>query len=154
MPKSKLKIFSQRKAPTLSMGERAMQRLWSSVARREWSSLVLVPVSPNASAKSIADGMMAIGSLFRPRPKVFAGEGAGLPDGPRIAEEMKEHAQAGGTAIATVDPVVSSLAGIPVVLAADVAVLIVPLGEADLGSARSTIEIVGQDRILGCVAVE
>jgi len=49
--------------------------------------------------------------------------------------------------------VVSSLAGIPVVLAADAAVLVVRLGEADLGNALSTIEIVGRDRILGCVAV-
>jgi hypothetical protein len=154
MSKPKLKIFSQRKLPTLSMGERAMQRLWSSVSRREWSSLVLVPVSANCSAKAIAAGMLEIGPLFRPHPKVFDGEGAGLPDGPRIAKEMKEHAAGGGTAIATVDPVVSSLAGIPVVLAADVAVLVVPLGEADLGSARSTIEIVGHERILGCVAVE
>jgi len=154
MSKAKLKIFPQRKTPTLSMGERAMQRLWSSVARREWSSLVLVPVSANYSAQPIAAGMLEIGSLFRPRPKVFNGEGAGLPDGPRLAEEMKEYAAGGGTALATVDPVVNSLAGIPVVLAADVAVLVVPLGEVDLGSARSTIEIVGQERILGCVAVE
>jgi len=154
MSKPKVKMLSTRKLATLSMGERAIQRLWSSVSRREWSSLVLVPVSARGSGKAIAAGMLEIGALFRPRPRVFDGEGAQLPDGPRIAEEMKEYAAGGGTALATVDPVVSSLAGIPVVLAADVAVLVVPLGEADLGSARSTIEIVGRDRILGCVAVE
>ncbi len=154
MSKPKVKMLSSANVPTLSMGERAIQRLWSSVSRREWSSLVLVPVSPNCSAKAIAAGMLEIGQLFRPRPKLFEGEGVQLPDGPKVAEAMKEYAAGGGTAIASVDPVVSSLAGIPVVLAADVAVLVVPLGEADLGSARSTIEIVGRERILGCVAME
>jgi len=153
MPKSKKLKMLPPNAPATSVGERDIQRLWSSVCRKDWGSIVLVPASPGTSAKAIAQGMLQIGELFRPRPKVFDTEGAGIPDGPRLAAEMKEYASGGGTAIAAVDPVVSSLAGIPVVLAADAAVLVVRLGEADLGNALSTIEIVGRDRILGCVAV-
>ena len=148
-----VKMLAPPKAPTTAVGEHDLQRLWSAVARRDWSSLVLVPVSPGAAAKVLAAGMLEIGELFRPRPKLFDGQGAQLADGPRLAVEMKEYAGGGGTAIATVDPVVSSLAGIPLVLAADAAVLVVRLGEADLPNAQSTIEIVGRDRILGCVAV-
>jgi len=153
MSKSKKLQMLPANASPASVGERDIQRLWSSVCRKHWASLVLVPASPGTSAKAIAQGMLSIGELFRPRPKVFDVEGAGIPDGPRLAAEMKEHAAQGGTALAAVDPVVSSLAGIPVVLAADAAVLVVRLGEADLGNARSTIEIVGRERILGCVAV-
>ncbi|HVP69293.1 MAG TPA: hypothetical protein VMT17_18735 [Anaeromyxobacteraceae bacterium] len=148
-----VKVLAPAKTPAPHHGEHDLQRLWSAVARKEWSSLVLVPVSAAASTKVLAGKMLEIGELFRPRPKLFDGQGAQLADGPRLAAEMKEYASGGGTAIATVDPVVNSLAGIPLVLAADAAVLVVDLRESGLPDAHSTIEIVGRDRILGCVAV-
>jgi hypothetical protein len=151
-PKS-LKMLSTPEAPPLSVGERDVQRLWSAVSRRDWSSLVLVPVGPGGSAKAYAQGMGGMGPLFRERVRVFDGEGADLTTGPQLAGELKAHVAGGGIALAAVDPVVSSLAGIPLVLAADAAVLLLRLGEADLGDARSTVEIVGRDRILGCVVV-
>ena len=52
-----------------------------------------------------------------------------------------------------VDAPMQNPGAIPLILAADAALIIIRLGTSELESARSIIDIVGRDRILGTVAV-
>lgn len=47
---------------------RDVQHLWLSLARRRWSSLVLVPVDPDFSAAAIATSLADVGSRLRDSP--------------------------------------------------------------------------------------
>jgi hypothetical protein len=49
--------------------------------------------------------------------------------------------------------VIDQLAGVPIALTADAVVLTIVLGKTTLDSARRTLELVGAQRVLGCILV-
>jgi hypothetical protein len=117
-------------------------------------SLVVVPAQPGTSALSVAQKLLEIGRHYPGAGvKLFDAAGASFSDGTRIAAEMAAHIASGRLAVANVDPILEGNGGIPVALAADKAVLVVWLGKTELSVARATIEAVGRDRFIGCVAV-
>ena len=84
---------------------------------------------------------------------VMDAQGASLEVGARLAKQLKSsHGERARTVVA-VDAPMQNPGAIPLILAADAALIIIRLGTSELESARSIIDIVGRDRILGTVAV-
>ncbi len=63
--------------------------------------------------------------------------------------------RAGGLqrAVVVLPSVIEQLAVVPIVLAADAVLFTVTLGKTTLDSARRTLELVGAERVLGCILV-
>ncbi len=134
--------------------ERALKQLWFGMLRREWSSLALVPTDPSLSARPFARALLDAGAVQGgAHLSLVDAEGADLSDCQRLLSELVGASANGGRAVVAVDALVQSLTGIPLALAAEAALLLVPLGRTDLAAVRSTVGILGRERVLGCVVV-
>ncbi len=132
-----------------------LRRLWFAAVRREWSSLVVVPAHEGGSAIRVAEALVQIGSIHGSRPvRLIDARTHLLSEAARLVVEMTSCVAAGEIAIVVVDSVVGSETGIPLLLAADAALLCVTLGESDFVSAQRTIEMVGRERFLGSVVLD
>ncbi len=132
-----------------------LRRLWFAALRREWSSLVVVPAHEGGSAIRVAEALVQTGAIHGSRPvRLIDARTVLVKDAARLVVEMTSCVAAGELAIVVVDSVIGSETGIPLLLAADVALLCVTLGESDFASARRTIEIVGAERFLGSVVLD
>ena len=76
-----------------------------------------------------------------------------MGDGDRLAGQVTERNASGRRVIAFIDPITQSLAGVPLVRAADAVLLVVQVESPDVESLSSTLSIVGIDRVVGSVAV-
>jgi hypothetical protein len=124
------------------------RNLWFAIVRHEWSALaVLAAHAGRPSALIVARALAEIGGI-----QLISAEGVTPASSTRITQEMLICA-ARGRVVVGLDPVVSNPAGLTVALAADAALLCVALGETDIASARRTLEMVGHDRFIGCVAL-
>jgi hypothetical protein len=101
-------------------------------------------------SKALSEMMEARGDR---RFELVAAEGATVADGARLASTFRGALSPGVRRVATVDPPVHSLAGIPLAMAADALLLVVRLGGADPAAVRRTLDIVGAGRVLGYVAL-
>ena len=132
-----------------------LRRLWFAALRREWSSLVVVPAHPGGSALQVAEALVQIGGIHGSRPvRLLDARTLVLKEAAKLVVEMSSWAAAGEVVIVVVDSVVWSETGIPLLLAADAALLCVTLGESDFDSAKRTIELVGRERFLGSVVLD
>ena len=123
--------------------------------RGEWHSMVVMPASPTESASSVAHALADVSLLVRgKKARLFSAEGLEVNDVSRIIVDMMQHIAGGGLAIVSIDSVIGAQAGIPVTLAADVALLVVQLGVTETDHARRTVDMVGVQKFLGAVTVE
>src|SRR6185436_4198366 len=72
---------------------------------------------------------------------------------PRI-ESIGHMTTRGEWVIVAVDPVVANPGAVAIVRGTSAALLVVRLGESFLASARTTIDVVGRERFLGCVVLD
>jgi hypothetical protein len=129
-----------------------LQQLWFATLRREWSSLVVVPASVEASAPSIARALADNGELRKGSPvKLIAAEGVDLAGSSQLIVEITTHVSKGGLVIVSIDPVTINQAGIPIAMAADAALMCVRLGWTDVATGRRAIELIGADKFIGSV---
>lgn len=140
--------------PTPAPISRELQQLWLSLMRGAWKSLAVVPTDRGTSPRAVTAALLEMAELHDLGPfKLIDAEGASLADGARLAQELASAVAEGTRAVVAVDSLVGSLGGAPLVREADAAVLLVRLGTSDFASVRSTIDIVGRERILGAVAL-
>lgn len=128
--------------------------MWLSLIRGDWSSMVVVPASAGASARAVTAALAEIAGLENTqRFKIIDAVGASVADGARLAHELAAAVASGTRTVAAVDSLVQSLGGVPLMMGADAALLVVELGVTDLDTVRTAIDIIGRDRILGTVAL-
>ncbi len=128
------------------------QRTCLAVLRGEWTTLALVPTDPSAPVKALSDALSDVSRGYRLRPLRLQ-DGAGASPA-RVAELQDELAAArGGDArlVVTLDDPRTSPAAVPLLVAAEAVVLVVRLGATGLRAVDELVEIVGRERILGCV---
>jgi hypothetical protein len=131
-----------------------LQRLWRALLLTSWRCLVVIPATPSTSAAGVLGALRSV--LTRETSSsldVVDGSGASMSDGDRLARMVSESTSEGRRVIAFIDPITQSLAGVPLVRAADSVLLVVQLESPDVESLASTLSIVGTDRIVGSVAV-
>src|SRR5215472_8045529 len=133
--------------PTKGVPDDEFRDLWFATLRQEWSALVVVPAHGGASAVPIARSLAEIGGV-----DLICAEGVTPGSSTSITQGMLASA-ARGRVIVALDPLVSNPAGLPVALAADAALLCVTLGQTEIASARRTVEMIGLDRFIGCIAL-
>lgn len=135
------------RTPIKGVPQDEFRDLWFAAVRQEWSSLVVVPAHAGASAIPVARHLAEIGGV-----DLICAEGVTPGSSTRVTQGMLASA-ARGRVIVALDPLVSNPAGLPVALAADAALLCVILGQTEIASARRTVEMIGLDRFIGCIAL-
>jgi hypothetical protein len=143
---------------------RDYQELWFSLARRPWRSLVLVPTEAGGSAAAVATSLSEVGRRLRETPVTFhivadpldpasAGRLAARLVTGSMSETPPAPDQPLGQVIVAVQPVITEPLGVAIAQAADLAVVCVEMGRSSASSVRRTVELLGRDRIAGCVLV-
>jgi hypothetical protein len=130
--------------------------LWTLLTQREkWNSLVVVPAQPGASALIAGRAIVEVGSQYRERPMRLI-HAEGIPPGAagRLVRDMKAYVEQGGMVVVAIDSVLSNPVGLEVALAAERALLCVPLGSTQFSAARHTLELIGKARFLGSVTLQ
>ena len=140
---------------------RAIQELWFATLRRPWNSLVLVPTAPGSSALPLARALAQFGSFLRRRPiRVLNAEGMGLQEIAELTMELEfnevspDDANGPAPCVIVLEPISTNPLATAVALAADVVLLCVEYGSSHLDVARKTIEQIGPERFIGCVALK
>ena len=121
--------------------------LWAATLKHEWSALVVVPAHAEDSAVNVARALAKIGEV-----DFIDGEEVTPSSSTRVTQDMLAQATRGRVVVA-LDPVVSNPAVLPIVLAADAALICITLGQTEIASARRTVELIGRERFIGCVTV-
>ena len=138
------------------------QSLWFTLARMPWRSLVVVPAGEGGSAAAVATALADVGRRLRSSPVTFlvmagpidyASAGKIVASVARPPDDVRQRRAPHGRVIVAIPPVVTEPLGIAVTDAADAVVLCIERGRTRSPSARRTIEMIGRDRIVGCVLV-
>ena len=131
-----------------------IQQLWLALLKRPWTSLVLASANADGSSWEVAEALAEVGQMHRGRPiKLMDAEGAALTEAAALVTEMTSHAAGGKPVLVAVGSLVENLAGVPLARAADAVLMCVTLGEAHFASAKRTVELIGAEKIVGCVAL-
>jgi hypothetical protein len=137
-----------------------VQELWFSTLRAEWTCLAVVPAHAGGSAYGIARALAEAGSRHRGVPvRLVKADSDDLAQTAQFVDSLSRKSagasavKRGGEVIVAVDPVVDNPLGIAIALAADAVLVTIEMGVTDLASARRTIEMVGRERLLGCVVI-
>lgn len=134
-----------------------MARLWLSLraGERPWRSLALVP----ASAGCGPDTLLQIAVALARVGMEHVGEPIQVADGTRLTlgqvtpfiERVTEFTSTGGTVLVSVSALKDNITALPVVKAADCALLCVVMGDMSLKEAQITVEQIGAQHFLGSV---
>jgi hypothetical protein len=135
------------------------QELWVAIVRNRWGSVVLVPADAAAPAAAIATSLAELASRVSPIPvQAIVAEPL---DYALVAQRVascgtrqagpQRAASAAERVIVAVRPVVAEPLGVTVALAADAAVVVAELGRTRLADIRRTVELLGRERLAGCV---
>jgi hypothetical protein len=151
-----LTVLPQAPAGTAAHG------LWFAVQTRPWCSLAVLPAGPGESALSVANALYDVGALVSGGPmRLLDARAVTLASSASFIVNMSSLVSAPGErrnggaqrAVVVLASVIDQMAGVPIVLSADAAILTVTLGKTTLDSARRTLELVGAERVLGCILV-
>jgi len=122
----------------------------------------LVPGDAGGSANEIAISLTEVGRVlhesvssfvttdtldYASAAEVVAAAGSSTPAGTRPVEPV-------GRIIAALPAVVADPLGLKIVAAADIVVICIEMGRTRLAAVRRTIELVGRDRIAGCLLIQ
>jgi hypothetical protein len=132
-----------------------LQRIWFAIRQHTWSSLALVPSHSGIDVVKIAHTLVATGRLQGERPvSLVDATGVQLENVQQLITEMTAVGERGEHAIVPVDPIHDNPSAIAIVQAASIALLVVRLGESLLGSAETTLDVVGRSRFIGSIVVD
>jgi len=140
-----------------------LQQLWFTTLKWDWSSMALVPAGANGSVLKMAKMLAQIANHHSGRP-ASRSETSGLASSADLAEDITGRFTVYTPTIASdrgkqrtiiaLDPVVTDPAGIPVALAADMALLCVELGRTKIPEAEKTLQLIGRDHFRGCILIK
>lgn len=142
--------------------QRALQDLWLATLQRSWRSLALIPLHPGGSVRRLATSLADLASRYRGHPvDLVVCSGLTLESVAKMVDSIQRHHQeraarpnGGQQVIVALEPLVDNPFGLPVVLTADMAILVAELGVTDVRSAERTVEMIGREKILGVVAMK
>jgi hypothetical protein len=118
-----------------------------------WRGLVVIPASSSTNVEPVLGALRsALPHGASSEVEIVDGRGASMGDGDRLARKVTGVPD-GRRFVAFIDPITQSLAGVPLVRAADAVLLVVQVNSQDVESLSSTLSIVGIDRVIGSVAV-
>jgi hypothetical protein len=130
--------------------------LWTLLTQREkWSSLVVVPAQPGTSGLAAGRAIVSVGNQYRERPiRLINAEGLRPGAASRMVRDIRASVEQGGMIVTCIDSIITNPVGLEVALAAERALLCVPLGSTQFSEARLTLERIGKARFLGSVCTQ
>jgi hypothetical protein len=140
---------------------REFQELWFSLARLDWKSVVLVPVDAGVSAVLIANSLAEVARwLHEPPVTLFImsdpldyKSATARLGGPLVPLGEEQAGSQQGRAIIAVQSVLIEPLSLAVTREADASVLCIEKGRTRQAAVRRTVELIGRDRIAGCVLI-
>jgi hypothetical protein len=131
------------------------QRIWLSASEKDWSSLVLIPNDTNVDVLKCAEMLAQTARVHGERPvEVVNAIGVQLGNAQETVDSIVEITRRGDRVIVAVDPLADNPASIAIVRASPAALLLVRLEESLVSSARTTINAVGRDRLIGSIVLK
>ena len=130
-----------------------IQQMWMSLMRGDWSSLVVIPTDGGIPARDVVGALHEAAAHVIGRFQVIDAVGVSIDVGERLAREMATAVASGTRVVAAVDSPMQSPSGFHLVRGAQAALLVVRLGSSNLEYVRTTVELVGRERILGAVTL-
>lgn len=129
-----------------------LQRTCLAVLRGDWTTVALVATDPSAPVRPLADALADVSRAYRLRPlRIVDAAGASAAQVAHLQDELATSRVGEGRVVVAVDDLRRSPGGVPLVVQADAVVLVVRLGATALRDVEETVELVGRDRVLGCV---
>jgi hypothetical protein len=127
--------------------------LWTLLTQSEqWSSLVVVPAQPGTSGLAAGRAIVSVGNQYRERPvRLINAEGLRPGAASRLVRDIRAYVEEGGMIVTCIDSIITNPVGLELALAAERALLCVPLGSTEFSAARLTLERIGKGRFLGSV---
>lgn len=136
-----------------SEGPVEVHRWWLGVLRARWTTLAVVPTAPGTTARAAARDLVGAARAYRLGPvRLLVAEGAQQDQIGRLLDELAAGAKGDARTVVAVDDPLARPAVLPLVVAADAALLLVRLGRSDLRAVRAAAELVGRERV-GCVVL-
>jgi hypothetical protein len=133
---------------------RGLQELWFVTLQKPWRTLVLVPAQAGLSIRPLADALSTMGQLHRGVPfQILSAEGMTVEQLAELTVATEDAPEGQPGRIIVLDPITVNPLGTAVALAADSALLCVEYGTADLADAKRTLDQIGRERFIGCVAL-
>lgn len=141
--------------------ESEYQGLWFTLSRLPWRSLVVVPVDEHGSAAGVATALTDVARRLRQMQVTFllmtgpidyasAGRFISAVSG----DPATDAAQAAkARVIVSVPPVTLEPLALAVTGSADAVAICVRKGSSHLAAAARTLDLVGRDRVVGCIVV-
>ena len=165
-------------APSMTVSSKLppkeLQELWFSTRKRSWSTLAVIATNESSWGVRIAEGLRDVAELTGRRARTLRGNDLSLGDIASLVINMQvspadrqassvwtsSSARPSGPGdlgdeilLVALPSVASNPLVLPAALAAEAVLLVVELGHTELESARHTVELVGRDRLIGCVLV-
>ena len=150
-------------ARRVGSGSDHFQELWSTLARKSWRSLVLVPADEGESVAAIAASLVNVGRRVRRGSLTFLiiADSTDYESAARIMAALEGKpdeatgpaATSGAQVVAAIQPVIAEPLGLSIAQAADVSIVCAEAGRTRLAAARRTIDLVGRERIAACLVV-
>jgi hypothetical protein len=132
-----------------------MQRLWFSMLRFSWSSLAIVPTDAEYETSQLMEALVEVGRQHGAKPiRQVSGVGAALGDVQALTRSIREITDFGAYAVVSLDPIAQNPAALHIARATSGVLLAVRIGESLVASARSTVDAVGRDRIIGSIVLD
>jgi hypothetical protein len=142
---------------------REYKELWFALSRTSWQSLALVAGDSSGSANDIATSLANVGRLLHETVRTLMPvdtttyliaadllQAIGSTRGTNETRAPKPF----GKVIAALPSIAFDPVALEVVAAADVVVICVEIGRTRVSTLRRTIELVGRERIAGCLLIE
>jgi len=139
---------------TSAPARREIQELWLALSRRDWRSVVLVPADRHDSTEASAIALAEVGRRLRSAPvNALVAPRLDYDSTAQVVRRLTALAAAGGPEqlVVSIPPVVAEPLGVAAARQADLVVLCLEVGRTSLAGARRTIELIGLDRIAGCL---
>ena len=130
------------------------QRLWFATIRKPWTSLAIVPADSGIRVDQMAEALVAVGRQHGARPvRLLSAVGASPGDVQKLIESISTMTSRGDCVVIPVDPIAQNPTAAPIVAATSGALLVVRVGASRLSSARSAVDAIGSERVLGSIVL-
>jgi hypothetical protein len=136
---------------------RVILELWMALSRRPWRSVVLLPADRRDSTEAAAKALAEVGRRLRlARVEAVVAEELGYEQAGTLIRSLAAHGSTSGPAdqlVVSIPSVVVEPLGVAVARQADLVVLCIRMGWSALDDARQTVQLVGEDRMAGCLVL-
>jgi hypothetical protein len=130
-----------------------MKGVWVTILSRKINSIAVIPADAGFPVHPFAQDLALLGLNRGERISALDAQHASVTEGRRVVEEMAGLVAGGSRVVVSVGPLRDSEAALPVALSADAVIVVVNLGVTTLSLLEATVDAIGRDRVLGCVAV-